>query len=380
MPESAPKVFLVGNGIGGGGSELRFRLLAERLFGGAAGAAVLVGDDSLYKCSGVHWLGWQGPASYPRIVSRLHRLLVAGDYDVLFTLGFYPNLVGWLARKGLRRPPRFIASEITRPEAAFLPASGLAKQFRLAVARRAYRAADLFTANSIDGLEESVRLYGIDPALAMRVPNVIDPTALEACAADESPVAIPTPPYFITVTRFDWMKRLDDIITAFMSVRLPTHWRLLIVGGGVAAEETRVRALAAKAGGRIQLTGWLDNPLPLIKTAAGFLHASSHEGYSNSILEALFCDTPVVSSFHSTDARQMCAEGAALGFEVGDREALAGHMERLANEPRLAQALIAAAKRYRAPYEAVNAITSYEDAVYIALGQPKKKRLRWEVA
>lgn len=368
MPESPPRTLLVGNGIRGGGAERRFRLLAERLFGGQAEAAALVGDAGMHQSHGVHWLGWRGPASYPAIIWRLRRLLMTGRYDVVVTFGFYPTVVGWAARKGLRRPPRFVASEITRPEAemALRGRNWLRYRLYITLGRLAYSACDLLTANSIDGLSETTRLYHVGHNQAMRLPNIVDPAETAVRAGQKPLTALDQAPYLITVSRFDPMKHVDVIISAFQAARLPDAWRLLIVGNGPQREEMRLRSLARGAGRRIRFLGWLENPLPVVKHAVGYVHASSYEGFSNSILEAMFCDTPVLTSIHSSDAREMCEAGAALGFEVGDVAALARNMERLETEAGLHQKLISAARNYRMPHAVENAIATYEAVIMTA--------------
>lgn len=65
-------------------------------------------------------------------------------------------------------------------------------------------------------------------------------------------------------------------------------------------------------------TGVLENPFPLLRGAAAFVLASEYEGYSNSLLEAMFCDVPVITSSCSSDADEMARYGAVQSFEIGN--------------------------------------------------------------
>ncbi len=59
----------------------------------------------------------------------------------------------------------------------------------------------------------------------------------------------------------------------------------------------------------------------------------------------------------------MCEQGAALGFDVGDRVLLAGHITALVTDRMLGQKLVKSANKYREPHAMHNAISFYEDVI-----------------
>lgn len=72
--------------------------------------------------------------------------------------------------------------------------------------------------------------------------------------------------------------------------------RLLILGQG--EEREALVALAAELGitSRVDFVGFVTNPLPYIRAAAGLILSSTYEGFGNVLVEALGCGTPVVST------------------------------------------------------------------------------------
>ena len=77
----------------------------------------------------------------------------------------------------------------------------------------------------------------------------------------------------------------------------------------------------------------------------------------------MFCDVPVITSFCSTDAREMCDQGAALGFEVGDTLQLSRHISAVVDDESVGQKLVSCAREYRAQHEMNQAIPVYEGVV-----------------
>ena len=97
--------------------------------------------------------------------------------------------------------------------------------------------------------------------------------------------------------------------------------------------------------------------------------ASEYEGFSNAALEAMFLDVPVITSYCSADAREMCEQGAALGFEVGDAEQLSRQILAVLGDKNLRQSLVRAASRYRAPQALENALPAYERLISQLAGE-----------
>ncbi len=364
-----PVVLLIGPGLGGGGSERRFRLLAEHLFGGRSDTVALSADrvpTSLRDASDriVEAYGCRNEFDYPKSIVRLRAMIRKVRYDVIYCHGVFANLVAWAATRGVaaRHRPRLIMSEVSRPELLARlwrrPQDRMVQQLR----RLAYPSATILAANSIDGMEDCVRSYRIQRSRIVRIPNLIDLADLEAKALDEPSYRplLPESPTIVVSSRLDRHKCVDTVIKSFAQLDGSTTAQLLILGTGPAEPSLRDLADDLGLGSRIQFLGWQKNPFPLLRRAIGFVHASELEGFSNSILEAMFLNVPVITSRHSSDVADMCEKGAALGFDIGDVPALTTCLDTLLHSSEARTRLTTAARAYCRPHELQTSLPVYE--------------------
>lgn len=366
------RVLLVGPGVAGGGAEGRFAMLARKLFDGCLPAAVLTGDSedvSPEERNRFIFLSWRNRWSYLRIMPRFWLLVRRGGFRVMFAFGLFPCLLAAFATLGRKRDICLIVNEINNPERQDKDSRvfWLRRLLHKYLRRWTYRRASLLTANSIDGLREMCAIAGVDESRGRRVHNLVEPVALAVKADERADNPLAGRRYFVCTSRFDPEKRIDTTLKAFSLLPKDEDIYLLIVGDGPARDE--LKALAARLGlsARTYFAGWQKNPLPLVKNAAAFILASEYEGFSNSLLEAMFLDTPVITSLCGADAHEMCAQGAALGFTTGDAEQLAAQMIHLLTEPGLTDELVGNARRYRRLHTVEESLPHYEKLVLAVL-------------
>jgi glycosyltransferase involved in cell wall biosynthesis len=79
--------------------------------------------------------------------------------------------------------------------------------------------------------------------------------------------------------------------------------------------------------------------------------------------------TPVLTSYCSSDARDMVGQGAALGFEVGDSSSLARHLAAILTDPGVGEALSRQAAVYIRTHTAEHAIAAYEQLIHDAIAK-----------
>jgi glycosyltransferase involved in cell wall biosynthesis len=118
-----------------------------------------------------------------------------------------------------------------------------------------------------------------------------------------------TTPVIVGMGRFVPQKDFPTLIDGFAAVADRTDARLLILGDGPLRAEMENQIAAHGLGDRIEMPGFVENPLPYLKNAALFVLSSRFEGFGNVVAEALACGTPVVS----TD----CPHGPAEILEHG---------------------------------------------------------------
>jgi glycosyltransferase involved in cell wall biosynthesis len=103
-------------------------------------------------------------------------------------------------------------------------------------------------------------------------------------------------PTIIYVGRICPEKRLDIILQAARDVNFVTPINLLIAGDGPSLDWLKGEIRAEELGELVFLTGFVENPLPLMKKADVLVLASDYEGFGNVLVEALACKTQVIST------------------------------------------------------------------------------------
>lgn len=122
--------------------------------------------------------------------------------------------------------------------------------------------------------------------------------------------------YLLHVGRFHRVKRHDRLLEAFAQADIPC--KLLIVGHGDEAitQQIKQKIVDLNLQSKVILTGFLENPLPVIRGAKAVVLSSDSEGLGNVLVESLICDTPIVST--------MCPGGI--------NEIMAGELEKYKSE------------------------------------------------
>lgn len=104
---------------------------------------------------------------------------------------------------------------------------------------------------------------------------------------------------FITISRIDENKDLSkaiDISLYLKSKGLKFKW--LILGDGPLLEQLIEKTNSYKLNDCIEWYGYVNNPYPLLKQSDLYISTSKSEGYSLSIVEALFFSIPVLCGYY----------------------------------------------------------------------------------
>jgi len=133
----------------------------------------------------------------------------------------------------------------------------------------------------------------------------------------------PTGRYLVAAGRFEKVKRYCDLIEALELLKESgVDIELILLGEG--PEKEHLIGLAARLGlqDAVHFPGRVMNPFKYISRADLLVSASEYEGFSNVIVEALICGTPVVSSDCASGPREILAPGSAEGRKLnpGDIE------------------------------------------------------------
>lgn len=196
-------------------------------------------------------------------------------------------------------------------------------------------------------VEAELREHGVPADRVWRIPNGVDtgrfhPAASEAeRRAGRSALGLPADdqPLWLYCGRFADVKRVDLLVEALVDA----PGRLLLVGEG--GEEDALRRLVADRGlsDRVTLRPVVEDPAPLYRAADAYLSASTTEGMSGSVLEAMATALPVVAAPASGMDELLGGEAGVL-LGDGAPATFAAALAALAADPGRAAAVGGAAR------------------------------------
>lgn len=302
------------------------------------------------------WMG-VGWLRLPHLVRVYLSAPVVAEYlrraapKVLFATSIPPNLAS-LAGRAIAKSPTIVVirqSNVIR----------LTEAERYAIVRRRprdwilprlYRRADAIIAVSA-GVAENLRALCAEAAdRIVVVPNGVAMSRIDA--GKEAPVDHPWlqgsgEPVLLAVGRLVPKKDYPTLLAAFRLVRQACPARLIILGEG--PERARLEAEARKLGVDrfISMPGFCANPFAYFARASGYVLASISEGMPSSLIEALACGCPAVSTDCPSGPAEILDNGryGAL-VPVGNPQALAAAILETLRQPRSVERLRARAAEF----------------------------------
>jgi glycosyltransferase involved in cell wall biosynthesis len=262
------------------------------------------GHQARLEAAGVRVLsfGLRGPLDLPRVLARWTAELRLQRPRLLQTFLFHANLLG-----------RFAARRAGVP----ITVSG----HRVAERRwNAHRTLDRLTASLArchvcvsDGVRRHVaRSLGLPDDRLVTIPNGVEAESIaERLGRPETaeivPLAHPTlafnpaQPRLLFVGRLDRQKGLDVLLQALANEDRPSvppapRPRLILVGDGPERQALLGRITTLGLADRVTLAGRVDDVVPWLAAAEGFVLPSRWEGMPNALLEAMAAGLPAIGT------------------------------------------------------------------------------------
>ncbi|MEU6845186.1 glycosyltransferase family 4 protein [Streptomyces sp. NPDC046716] len=278
------------------------------------------------------------------------------DADVV--IGTRPGINVYLAKWGPKRALR-IAQEHLRHDAH-------TKKLRSVLARYYRRLDALVTVTEEDAAvyRSRMRLPGVR---VLAVPNIVPPPAVAPSDGTSKVIA--------AAGRLAPGKRYDLLLEAFTAVAAKEPgWELRIYGGG--GQEERLRDLVAGLGltGRARLMGAVSPIEPEFARASLVVSASDAESFGMTLVEAMRCGVPVVSTDAPLGPGEIITDGHdGRLVPVGDARALAEAMVDLIEDDTLRKAMGTAALESAHRYDPEPIVARY-GLLFTQLGATRRRR------
>lgn len=230
---------------------------------------------------------------------------------VLHTSGAEANFFGYFAGR-MAGVPKIIVEEIGIPRQ-----SSVAKK----IFRFIFRNADYAVGESKAVVDHFVTTYKLDPDKAKVVSNFglfqYDLSKL-IVQKEESIFNI------VMISRLEKVKNIEGVINVVARLCDTTsrNIRLTIAGSGALEQELKKKVEEMNLQNHVHFLGFISDPYPHLCNADLYLLNSHSEGFSNSLVEAMYSGTPVLST--TVGAASDIIEDSKNGFltSVNDEEEL----------------------------------------------------------
>ena len=244
--------------------------------------------------------------------------------DVLFAAMMNANVVGVLTDAIAGVETRLVLTEHN----TFGVRPGLRDRATATLASALYPRADHVVGVSqgvVDSVVAGTRVTGDRVSVLY---NPIDVDDIRAAASEELDAEareLMEGDVVFTVGRLEDAKDHAMLLRAFRRVHEERPWVKLVVGGSGSNREA-LEELAAEFGlsDVVTFAGYVDNAYAYMAAASVFALSSKHEGLPTVLLEALACETPIVSTDCPSGPREILADGRYGRLtRVGDDAAFA---------------------------------------------------------
>jgi glycosyltransferase involved in cell wall biosynthesis len=355
-------------GLGGGGAERVFVLLANELASRGHDVTLLVwnaaGPNAALLGGRVKLVDLNLPLKgdgYGKLVTlkglvRTVCLMRRLAPDAVFSAPEFVNLLAAAALGLARSRARFFPTlHAANSLPAKRPGARIAHSLSSLVAARATKAIAVSA-----GVGRDLQARGYPASKVVVIHNPLPPrmaSAQQPYAWQEELQAMGEGPVVATAGRLVPVKDHRTLLQAFALLRAKRPARLIIFGEGPLGSELRAQAQQLGIGGAVLFAGYVNDPCACYSAADLFVLSSTSEGFGNVLVEAMEAGVPVVSTDAPHGPREILDNGRyGTLVPVGDATAMAEAMDEMLDHPTPADDL----KRRAADFDIVRIGDLYE--------------------
>ncbi|MCH7988475.1 MAG: glycosyltransferase [Planctomycetes bacterium] len=265
-------------------------------------------------------------------IRDLAQVLKERGIDVIFDRTYHMTLITAGAVR-LRPTPR-ISVIVSDPQRDFETNHERFRWIKRRLLMRAYREAEITACVSTEVCRSAALYHRLSADTIETFDNLFDVARIQQRAAGSVPVQYQRKPGWTRIVasgRLCHAKAYDVLIEAMRKLvyeKQLDRIELFILGSGPLEPELREQIHNSKLDAKVILTGFLENPLPLVRSADVYCLSSRYEGMPNSLVEAILCGTPVVATDCKSGPREILENGRLGALVPPDEpQALANALE-----------------------------------------------------
>jgi glycosyltransferase involved in cell wall biosynthesis len=265
---------------------------------------------------------------------RLARYAQTSRTPVILFANILSNVAGILIRSLTGRPPRIVLREGSTLSME-LPYERTharrAVRFAARLAPRLYARADAIVTVSNGAADDLIEHFRIPREKIHCIYNPIITPELLASHDEPPPHAWyrEKEPVVLAVGRLSTAKDYPTLLRAVARVRRNVPCRLIILGDGPDRDALGRLASELEISGVVDMPGFVQDPYPYMRQAGVFVLSSKWEGLPGTLIQALACGCPIVSTDCHSGPSEILRDGRYGELvEVGNGEQMATAIER----------------------------------------------------
>ncbi|MFC2176467.1 N-acetyl-alpha-D-glucosaminyl L-malate synthase BshA [Bacteroidota bacterium] len=365
---------------------MRIGIICYPTFGGSGVVATELGNELASEGHEVHFITYDLPVRFDHFRSNLHyHEVTVSNYPLFdyqpYELVLASRIVDVVKHEGLdllhvhyaipHASAAFMAQEILKTEGIYIPfvttlhgtditLVGKDPSFE-PVITFAINRSDAVTAVSESLKKDTYKHFKINREIEV-IPNFIDRNRYESCATDgvRNAFAPKGEKVLFHASNFRPVKRVEDVVKVFQTVRKEISVKLLLAGDG--PDRTKIEAMCRDCNfcSDIHFLGKLKNIEEVYFLADLFLLPSETESFGLAALEAMTAGVPVISS--NTGGIPEININGVTGFlsNVGNTQEMAENALKLLKNDELHAKFSEAALRQSKMFSKENVIPTYE--------------------
>lgn len=252
---------------------------------------------------------------------------------ILSTLG-YLNLILLSIKPLLLWRPKIIVREANTPSKDMEGLSNIKKFLFKRLYRHLYKKADTVIAQCEDMKSDMINYLGVSGENIECIFNPLDIEKIKYLKKINNPYS-ENVINLIAIGRLEYQKGFDNLIRAFEIVNKNNkNTHLTILGEGSLKKELQNLINELNLNDKISLVSFKKNPYPYYYYSDMYILSSRWEGFPNTLLEALACETKVLSFDCKSGPREILDNGEyGILIKKEDFNDLAEGIIRYLNEP-----------------------------------------------